>query len=217
MPRPRGRDNDTATRVLDVAERLVQTRGFNGFSYADVASELGITTAALHYHFPGKAELGTALIERYSVRFFGELEGIDADGSDALGKLRSYAALYLGVLQDDRMCLCGMLAAEYRTLPDSMQTKLLGFFDDNEAWLTQVLDEGRAGGALRFTGSPRQAARTVVGALEGAMLIARPYEDPDRFRTAAAQLVDSLTEPGGPAPSNAHRPAAAAASHAKGR
>jgi hypothetical protein len=52
----------TTTRILDVAERLVQTRGHNGFSYADVASELGITRAALHYHYPGKAELGEALI-----------------------------------------------------------------------------------------------------------------------------------------------------------
>ena len=52
-------DAGTATRILDVAEGLVQARGFNGFSYADVASqEVGITKAALHYHFPGKADLG---------------------------------------------------------------------------------------------------------------------------------------------------------------
>jgi AcrR family transcriptional regulator len=52
----------TAARILDVAERLVQTRGFNGFSYADVAGELGVTKASLHYRFPGKAERGEALI-----------------------------------------------------------------------------------------------------------------------------------------------------------
>ncbi len=60
---------DTRTAILDAAERLVQTRGFNGFSYADVSSELGLTTAALHYHFAGKAELGLALITRYAERF----------------------------------------------------------------------------------------------------------------------------------------------------
>src|SRR5215211_135610 len=52
---------DTADRILDLAERLVQTRGFNGFSYADIASELGLTKASLHYHFPTKAELGRCL------------------------------------------------------------------------------------------------------------------------------------------------------------
>ena len=65
MARKRQQDKpDTAARILDVAERLVQTRGFNGFSYADVASELDVTKASLHYHFPGKAELGQALIAR---------------------------------------------------------------------------------------------------------------------------------------------------------
>jgi len=34
---------DTASDILDIAERLAQTRGFNGFSYADVSSELGIS------------------------------------------------------------------------------------------------------------------------------------------------------------------------------
>ena len=60
---------DTSSRILDVAERLVQLRGFNGFSYADVASELKITKASLHYHYPGKADLGRALVERYASRF----------------------------------------------------------------------------------------------------------------------------------------------------
>ena len=49
---------DTATQILDVAERLVQVRGFNGFSYADVATELTINKAALHYHFPVKQNWG---------------------------------------------------------------------------------------------------------------------------------------------------------------
>ena len=56
---------DTANLILDVAEQLVQVRGFNAFSYADVAGELELTNAALHYHFPSKSELGEALIARY--------------------------------------------------------------------------------------------------------------------------------------------------------
>jgi AcrR family transcriptional regulator len=43
-PRRKPGNADTAARILDSAERLVQSRGFNGFSYADVAAELGVTT-----------------------------------------------------------------------------------------------------------------------------------------------------------------------------
>jgi TetR/AcrR family transcriptional repressor of nem operon len=182
----------TAGRILDVAEALVQSRGFNGFSYADVAEELQITKAALHYHYPGKGELGEALIDRYATRFAAALVAVNRDEPDAPSKLRAYARLYADVFQDDRMCLCGMLAADYATLPDPMRERVVRFFDDNERWLARVLDAGRRDGSLRFQGSPRGVARTLVGGLEGAMLVARPYGDIRRFRAAAALLIDGL-------------------------
>jgi TetR/AcrR family transcriptional regulator, transcriptional repressor for nem operon len=183
---------DTAERILDSAERLVQSRGFNGFSYADVAAELGVTKASLHYHFPGKAELGQALIGRYAARFTEALEEIDARGGDAPAKLTAYARIYADVLRDRRMCLCGMLAADYDTLPQPMRDSVLRFFDDNEAWLKDVFQQGQKEGSLRFDGSAREAARALVGGLEGALLIARPYDDPTRFEAATARLLTSL-------------------------
>src|SRR5437763_12292968 len=120
---------DTAQRILDVAERLVQTQGFNGFSYADISAELGITKASLHYHFATKAELGGALIARYGASFAGALEEIDRAERDARHKLRRYAGLYAGVLRHNRMCLCGMLAADYSTLPRPMRDGVKEFFD----------------------------------------------------------------------------------------
>jgi TetR/AcrR family transcriptional regulator, transcriptional repressor for nem operon len=186
---------DTAARVLDVAERLVQIRGFNGFSYADVATELHLTKASLHYHYAGKAELGEALISRYAERFSDSLAEIDTLPFDAPTKLEAYATLYANVLRAKRMCLCGMLAAEYRTLPKPMQDAVIRFFDDNEGWLAKVLVQGRDEGSLRFTGSPNEAARMIVSVLEGAMLVSRPYGDIDRFEAAAGGVLASLAAP----------------------
>jgi TetR/AcrR family transcriptional regulator, transcriptional repressor for nem operon len=191
-PKPKRGNADTASRILDVAERLVQSRGFNGFSYADVASELGISKASLHYHFPGKAELGEALIGRYASRFAGALEEIDRHGGDAPAKLDSYARIYADVLRERRMCLCGMLAADYDTLPKPMRDAVIRFFDQNEAWLTGVIEQGREEGALHLNGSPGESAQTLVSGLEGAMLIARPYGDMTRFEAAATRLLTSL-------------------------
>src|SRR3712207_4553843 len=126
---------DTASRILDISERLVPSRGFNGFSYADVASELGITKGSLHYHFAGKAELGEALIDRYAARFADALRAIDEREGDAEARLEAYAGIYADVLRDGRMCLCGMLAAEYETLPQPMRDAVLRFFDENDTWL----------------------------------------------------------------------------------
>jgi TetR/AcrR family transcriptional repressor of nem operon len=184
---------DTAAKILDVAELLVQTRGFNGFSYADVAAQLEVTTASLHYHYRGKAELGEALISRYTARFGEALEAIDREHDGAPQKLAAYARIYGDVLRGGRMCLCGMLAADYDTLPDAMRRAVVLFFDASEQWLSRVLEDGRADGTLAFSGNAQEVAQSIVSGLEGALLVARPYHDLARFQAAADRLLAGLT------------------------
>ena len=152
---------DTADRVLDLAERLVQTRGFNGFSYADIAGELGVTKASLHYHFPTKAELGRRLIDRYGEAFAQALADIDASSTDARVKLRRYASLYARVLRDDRMCLCGMMAADYATLPEPMKSAV-----------TQLLRSERAVVGLRARAGARQRRLALLRRTPGCCALA---------------------------------------------
>jgi TetR/AcrR family transcriptional regulator, transcriptional repressor for nem operon len=182
----------TAARVLDAAEGLVQVRGFNGFSYADISAELGITKAALHYHYAAKADLGLALITRYARRFAETLAAIDRAGIAPAQRLARYAELYARVLGQGRMCLCGMLAADYQTLPPPMREAVTSFFDANESWLEKVLEEGRADGSLRIAGSARDNARVIIACLEGAMLVTRPYADVERFTSVTASLLAGL-------------------------
>jgi TetR/AcrR family transcriptional repressor of nem operon len=184
----------TAERILDAAEGLTQQRGFNGFSYADIAAELAMTKASLHYHYRTKGELGRALLLRYSERFAQGLERIEATIDDAPGRLAAYAELYASVLDDERMCLCGMLAAEYQTLPPPMQEAVVAFFDENEAWLTRVLEQGQRAGTLGFGGPARETAQATLGGLEGALLVARSYGDPQRFRASARRLLAALAQ-----------------------
>jgi len=190
--RPPATQTSASERILDVAEQCAQTRGFNGFSYADVAEALLCTKASIHYHFPSKADLGRALVERYHRVFGGALEAIDRQTHDAREKLRRYVGLYDSVMRNNRMCLCGMLAAEYATLPAPMQDELRLFFDANEVWLAAVLEDGRRAGELAFRGPAKQRARSVLGALEGAMLVARTYADGRRFQSAAKQVLADL-------------------------
>ncbi len=182
----------TASDILDIAERLVQSRGFNGFSYADVSAELGITKAALHYHFAGKAEMGQSLIARYTDRFGDALAAIDATDASASDKLLAYCDLYRGTLRGQRMCLCGMLAAEYNTLGQPMRDAIATFFDQNQNWLAALLEAGRKAGTLGFAGPVERAAQTIVAALEGAMLVARPYDNAAVLDAVIDRLADDF-------------------------
>jgi TetR/AcrR family transcriptional regulator, transcriptional repressor for nem operon len=186
----------TASAILDVAQRLVQTRGYNGFSYADIAAELAITKAALHYHFATKAQLGEALVARYETSFADLLSAIDCNSADAVDRLVGYVDVYRDVLHDQRICLCGMLAAEYQTLPDGMQTAVARFFARNEVWLERVLEDGRATGMLAFAGSGRGIGRLFMAGLEGALLLSRATQDLASFDATAEALVGGVLPPG---------------------
>jgi TetR/AcrR family transcriptional repressor of nem operon len=182
----------TSDRILDVAQSLVQTRGYNAFSYADIAATLNVTKASLHYHFPTKSALGLSLIARYQSRFRHVLDGIDLLNVPAAQKLREYVAIYAGVLADHRMCMCGMLAAEFETLPKPMQSALDHFFAMNEVWLEAVLRLGLQDGSLHFEDEPGPLAQYMVAALEGAMMLARSHADDRRFASAACRLLAAV-------------------------
>ena len=182
----------TSQQILEIAQRLVQTLGFNAFSYADIAKALHVTNASLHYHFPTKADLGVGLIERYERRIEEALADIERSGAGAAEKIRAYVRIYSEVLRDDRMCMCGMLAAEFATLPKPMQSALDRYFERNDVWLAAVLEDGRRQGALKFSGSSAEMAQFLIGSLEGAMMLARSHGGMARFDAASRRLLAEL-------------------------
>lgn len=90
------------------------------------------------------------------------------------------------------MCLCGMLAAEYATLPKPMKQEMKHFFEENERWLAAVLKQGQRRRELKFSGSEIEVARTLVGSLEGAMMLARSFGEVARFQAAANRSLAEL-------------------------
>ncbi|MFA5984709.1 MAG: TetR/AcrR family transcriptional regulator [Methylococcaceae bacterium] len=183
-------------RILASAQRLVQQRGFNGFSYADIAKEIGIRKASLHYYFPGKSDLGLALIETYSLMLEQEFSRINAKGITAEAKLSAYIDIYRQALAADCMCLGGMLASESSTLEMALLPGLRRFFQRNVEWLTLVLNEGEVQGLFFLLGTATDHARILVSALQGTLMIARLQGESQVFEQTAALLQSSLMRKG---------------------
>jgi TetR/AcrR family transcriptional repressor of nem operon len=185
-------DTDTREHILDVAQALAQQRGFNAFSYRDIAATVGIRGPSIHYYFPSKDDLGVALIERYRQQFSRQRATIDRQAS-ARKRLEKYAQLFRATANDaGKMCLCGMLAAEFAALPKAMQVGVRGFFDENEGWLADILELGRSRGEFRFEESSAARAESVLSTLEGAMLSARVARDAGKFDHIVDGLLGSL-------------------------
>ncbi|QOV89672.1 TetR/AcrR family transcriptional regulator [Humisphaera borealis] len=184
------------TEILDVAQRLVQMRGYNGFSFGDLAEAIGVKSAAIHYHFPTKTDLVRSLMSRYRERLHLSLAKIDEQALSPRHALERFIQLFQATLRPNNcMCLCGMLATELTVLPSPLQEDVRAFFNDNEAWLARVLGEGRKAKVLEFEGSSAAAARCVYSALHGAMLSAHAFDDPSRLTTTGRWLLDALLPP----------------------
>jgi AcrR family transcriptional regulator len=58
---PPAASNDTRQRILDVALDLFTEQGYDGTSLRQIAEQLGVTKAALYYHFESKEDILMAL------------------------------------------------------------------------------------------------------------------------------------------------------------
>ena len=182
--------SETAEQILDLAETLIQTRGYSAFSYQDIADSLGIRKASIHYHFPSKADLGVAVVDRYIARFGEGLTAIADDQSQSsMTMLDFYVQPYLQFASTpDRVCLSGALAGEMLALPPKVRERVDHFFRTHQAWLTKILERGVARGEFELPAPAPKVARFVFGALQGALLVKRTTNDLSQINDVIAVM-----------------------------
>lgn len=164
----------TAERVMDVAEALIQQRGYGGFSFDDVAQAVGIRKPSVHHHFRTKADLVATLARRYTERFESALAAIDVARRDPLTRLKVYVQLFATTYaQDGRLCVCGMLGAEADALPAHVADAVARFFQLNLTWLTAAFRDAQRSGQVTTAQRAANLAELMLSALEGAMVVGR--------------------------------------------
>ncbi len=164
----------TAARVMDVAESLIQQRGYAGFSFDDVAQVVGIRKPSVHHHFRTKADLAAAVTRRYTERFESALAAIDVARHDPLARLRAYLQLFAATYaQQRRLCVCGMLGAEADALPAAVSDAVADFFQLNLTWLAAAFRDAQRTGQVTSAQRAKILAELMLSTLEGAMVVGR--------------------------------------------
>lgn len=173
-------------KILQAAERRVRCVGFSEMSFRDLASDVGIKSASVHYHFPTKADLGEALVARYAERFKAELEMIDTDNLRTA--LDAYVALYSRALVlNESICLCAIMGAEAIGLPDNVNARTTAFFEMNLVWLAAMM---RAHGDSHAEGN----ANLILAALEGGMIVASASKNRTIFEEVAKNTLRTVMQ-----------------------
>jgi len=186
---------DTATRILDSAQHLIVTRGYNAFSYADIAEVVNVSKPTIHFHFSTKAELVRQLVLRYRDIVSVNLEQASTLMPDPVARLRAYASYWEQCIRDDSapFCLCAMLASELLSLPTEVSDEVKLYFGDLAEWLVVTLEEGAANGQLRLPRGAAAEAESFMASAHGAMLSARVYGDADVFARIVGDAIDRLS------------------------
>lgn len=182
----------TAERILDVAQRLIQQRGFNAVSYGDLGEEVGIRTASIHYHFQSKRDLGLALMRRYVAAHEAKLAEIDEKSASNQERLLALIDVYRGLEEDGLVCLAGSLAADLHSLPWALQVVVRSHLDLTEEWIERVV---RAGGESReflVTADPSDFSVQAVANLHGALLVARARKGERTLNRVGRALLGQL-------------------------
>lgn len=164
---------NTRHRILATAEMLLLTWGYQGFSYHHVAERLGMRPATVHYHFPTKADLGLALLQRYRERFRWWAWRLREQKASPEACLEHFITLERRLLERDRVCPLSVVCVEMRGVSDAIRAETQRLFEDARLWLETVLESGRRSGAFTFEGCARTRALGVLAVLQGALQLGR--------------------------------------------
>ena len=173
--------SETGTQILDLAERRMRQRGYHAVSFRDLADELGIKSASIHYHFRQKQDLGAAVVERYAERIATTL----GDPSELAWPeaLKRFCAVYKSALKQQKLqCLCGMFAAECHGLPSVVAERVSDYFRANLDWLVAAMPETMLG--------KKTKALRIQSELQGAMTVAVSLSDYGMLDKAAREIIE---------------------------
>lgn len=184
---------DTKTALLDSAEQAIRARGYDGFSYADLATEVGIRKASVHHHFPTKADLALALIARYSEAFFAQLHRIEEMHPTGGARLNAYVSASREAIADGQLlCLCVAFCTGRDALSPEVLAKLDHFHLTVKNWLKSVFLAGQTDASIAAILDPDMEAHACLAQIEGAQLIARAAIDGERFDVAVATILHRI-------------------------
>jgi TetR/AcrR family transcriptional repressor of nem operon len=186
-------NNGTAQRILDRAQALMVERGYNAFSYADIAEEVKVTKATIHFHFATKATLAEHVVRGYREQALAGLRQLSGQVPDAPARLEAYADYWEACIRGNKpLCMCALLGGEILTLPDPVKGEVQGFFRDVEGWLASALDEGARQGSLHPGRGPALEAKSLLAVVYGAMLAARIFGDAKAFAAVVDEAIGRL-------------------------
>lgn len=168
------RKKNRKQEILELSLELLQTQGYENFSYQDISNALGITKASIHYHFAKKEDLGVALCSMIQGWHQNLFQRVSQANASALEKLELYIQELLSYAKErNKICPLSSLQADVTSLPSAMLPALQALDQEELDFIASLLEEGKNSGELNFPGDPKAQAAIVVLSCKGALQYSR--------------------------------------------
>lgn len=177
-------------RIIEAANRLIYTKGYNQTSFADVAEAVGITKGNLHYHFRSKDELFDAVIAHRIEVIRDLLQQWDEQFPDAHDKLKRFVQMLRNETPDIIRygCPMGSLNVELGKCQLSLQSRARDMFDLFRVWLETTMKQIDKKNA-------KALSLHLFAMAQGAVLMSYVYCDDKLLKDECARIeswIDSL-------------------------
>jgi TetR/AcrR family transcriptional repressor of nem operon len=165
---------DVKTAIMDAAERRMQAGGFGGFSFREIASDVGVKSSSVHYHFPTKEDLAAAVVRRWTEDTAKAIEKeLEKNGNPVQVWTKAFRGT---AMSKGRMCPCTVLGAASRDLPRQVGVEVKAFF---KMCLEKLIAEGL---------SPVKATE-LLSTITGALVVANALGDASAYDRATSDLL----------------------------
>lgn len=179
----------TRESIIQLGDELIRDKGYNAFSFYDIAKKLKIKNSSIHYYFPTKADLGLSILKDHKKKLDQLI--LSVYNRKPIVKLKAFLSIYATIQTEDRVCLVGSLATDYKTIDGKVGKELRSFAQAILKWVTEILEEGRSAGEFEFSGNARTKALLVIGNMLASVQLVR-LTDANDFKLIQQAVINDL-------------------------
>ncbi len=195
-PRTRGRPRQfDMDEALDKAVRVFSERGYHGASITDLTRTMGLSQGSIYKAFRDKEGVFLAAFRRYRAARGEKLRRTVGNEGSGRDRLRRALGFYVQSSQGAEGlmgCLVVAGAAELSTFEPEAARQIAAAFEQNEAFLRDLVRQGQEDGSISAQLDPDAAARMLLCLAQGMRVVGKTGRSAEEMQAAVEVALRAL-------------------------
>lgn len=183
--------SSTKEAIIQLGDEFIRKKGYNAFSYSDIAKALNVKNAAIHYHFPTKTDLASGVVKWHTESFDRFVK--KCSDKNEFVQIKMFLNYYTSIQLSGKVCLIGAFATDWNSMESYIQEEVKEFTEGVIIWITETLNNGKEKNLLTFSGSPKTEAIKILTNMFAGTQLARITGNED-FSGLKNSIIEHITK-----------------------